>query len=462
VRNKGILSLITVGVLALSLSTGTVKAEEVDSVLAKKAIENHIEKPLKQGIVDVKDLNELTEEIKSAQPGTVKSFSASSTSSNADYIFEQEPNDDFRYANQLFYDIPTIGQLLPEYDVDFHKVDVPNDGFLLVGGTTNNIYAIDLLFIATERDWNYSGKLEYLGSEYEDDIEIQAYYAKAGTYYVPVIDAGGLYENTEDDLYLILTKFVDDVDDVAPSKPTVNMVGDNSSVVKGKAEADSTVIVKVGNTQIGSAKASSNGNFSVTIKKQKAGTTLTVYAKDSAGNISEGTSIKVVDVTPPSKPTVNKVNNKDKVVTGKAEANSKVTVKAGSKVLGTATATSKGTFSVSIKVQKAGTKLTITAKDGAGNVSKSASTTVIDVIPPSRPTINKVRSTDKVVTGKAEANSKVTVKVGSKTLGSATANSKGKYSVKIAPQKKGTTISVTAKDKAGNVSKAATTKVVKP
>ncbi|WP_255255675.1 Ig-like domain-containing protein, partial [Priestia megaterium] len=59
------------------------------------------------------------------------------------------------------------------------------------------------------------------------------------------------------------------------------------------------------------------------------------------------------------------------------------------------------------------------------------------------------------------ASSTVTVKAGSKSLGSAKASSKGTYSVKIPAQKAGTTLTVTAKDVAGNVSSGATTKVVK-
>ncbi|WP_259345660.1 hypothetical protein [Priestia aryabhattai] len=55
---------------------------------------------------------------------------------------------------------------------------------------------------------------------------------------------------------------------------------------------------------------------------------MVVFAKDSAENVSKLTYITVVkaDVTPPNKPAVNKVDDNDKVVTGKAEANSTVTV----------------------------------------------------------------------------------------------------------------------------------------
>ncbi|MGE7609651.1 DNA methyltransferase [Peribacillus frigoritolerans] len=55
-------------------------------------------------------------------------------------------------------------------------------------------------------------------------------------------------------------------------------------------------------------------------------------------------------------------------------------------MLGSAKATSKGTLSIKIPVQKAGTKLTVTVKDSAGNVSSSVSVTVVDVVAPSKPT----------------------------------------------------------------------------
>ncbi|UZJ79329.1 Ig-like domain-containing protein [Fictibacillus sp. KU28468] len=170
---------------------------------------------------------------------------------------------------------------------------------------------------------------------------------------------------------------------------------------------------------------------------------------------------QMADTTAPAKPIVNKIDNNDKVITGKAEANSAVTVKAGSKTLKSAKVSSKGTFSVSIPVQKAGTKLSVTATDAAGNVSAATTVTVIDVVPPGKPKINRVDDNDKVVKGTAESNSTVYVKVKGKTIGSAKADAKGHYSVKIKAQKKGTKISAVAKDKAGNVSAAATTTVVK-
>ncbi|MCK1993529.1 protease [Peribacillus muralis] len=379
-RNKGILSLVAVGLFASSVSVGAVKAAEGnENGLARKAIEHQLEKPLEKGVIDPKTFNRLEKELNGSNSHSVKDFNKigrKSSASSSEYIFETEYNDDFDSADNASYELGTIGQLLPLYDVDFHKVVVPTSGVLLVAGYTDS-YAIDLVFAAMQKDFVTNSNLEYLGSEYEEGVEVQAYQAKKGTYYVGVIDHDNEYidDNTEYDMYATATAFVDNVE--------------------------------------------------------------------------------------PAKPTVNRVDNNDKVVTGKAEANSTVTVKSGSKVLGTAKTTSKGTFSVKIAVQKEGTKLTLTAKVSAGNLSPSASVTVVDVVAPSKPTVKKVDDNDKVVTGKAEANSTVTVKAGSTTLGSAKASSNGNYSVKIKAQKKGTTLSISAKDKASNTSSKATTKVVK-
>ncbi|MDM5358795.1 Ig-like domain-containing protein [Peribacillus sp. ACCC06369] len=377
-RNKGILSLVAVGLFASSLSVVSVKAEGNENGLARKAIERQVEKPLEKGVIDSKTFNQLEKEVFGSQSHSVKGFNKMgriSSSSSSDYIFETEYNDDFDSADSASYEKGTIGQLLPLNDVDFHKVVVPSSGVLLVAGLTDS-YVIDLVFAAVQKDFVKNSNLVYLGSEYDNGVEVQAYQAKKGTYYVGVIDHDNEYidDNTEYDIYATATAFVDDV---KPSKPTVNKVDNNDKVITGKAEASSTVTVKSGSKVLGSAKATSKGTFSVKIAVQKAGTKLTITAKDSAGNVSSSASVTVVDVVAPSKPTVKKVDDNDKVVTGKAEANSTVTVKVGSKTIGSAKATSKGSYSVKIKAQKKGTTLSITAKDKAGNTSSKATTKVV-------------------------------------------------------------------------------------
>jgi hypothetical protein len=115
----------------------------------------------------------------------------------------------------------------------------------------------------------------------------------------------------------------------------------------------------------------SKGSFTLKIKKQKAGTIISVTAKDKAGNISKEAGIKVLDKTPPSSPQVNKVTSKSKTIKGKTETNATVSVKVKNKVIGTARANKKGSFTVKIKQQKKGTVMYVTSKDSSGNVSNA-------------------------------------------------------------------------------------------
>lgn len=241
-----------------------------------------------------------------------------------------------------------------------------------------------------------------------------------------------------------------------PGKPAVSLVSDKDTKVGGKAAVGTTVYVKAGSKQLGKTTVLANRTFTVLITKQKAGTKLSVYATDIAGLKSDVTSMTVADKTAPAMPTASKISNRDKKVIGKAEAGSKIAVKAGSKVIGTATADKKGSYAATFKTaQKAGSTIYITATDKAKNTSKARKIVVADKIAPKPPKVNKVTYKSTKITGAAEANSTVYGKAGKKTIGTATASKKGTYSIKMKKLKTGTTIHVYAKDKAGNVSKAA-------
>jgi len=251
------------------------------------------------------------------------------------------------------------------------------------------------------------------------------------------------------------------IDKTAPAAPKVNEVSDASTAVTGTTEAGAKVTVKSGSNILGMAKADNNGAFKVTIAKQKAGTKLVVYAEDAAGHKSGETTVTVIDKTAPAAPKVNKVSDASTAVTGTTEAGAKVTVKSGSNVLGTAKADNTGAFKVSIAKQKAGTKLVVYAEDAAGHKSGETTVTVIDKTAPAAPTVQPFGDNQTVITGKAEAGSTVTIKSGKTILGTATASSKGSFSVKIkSKQKAGTTLTAYATDKAGNTSAGKSFKVV--
>jgi hypothetical protein len=167
------------------------------------------------------------------------------------------------------------------------------------------------------------------------------------------------------------------------------------------------------------------------------------------------------DTIAPKAPAVNTIDDNDKAVTGKTEAGALVTVKKGSIILNKGYASTNGSYSIKIASQKAGTVLYVTAKDAAGNLSIATKVTVKDGTPPSAPVVNVVKSSAKIVTGKAEAGALITVKRGNTVLNKGYANTKGSFLITIAPQKKGTVLYITAKDKAGNISTARKVVVIK-
>ena len=256
--------------------------------------------------------------------------------------------------------------------------------------------------------------------------------------------------------------------------PTITNVTGNSTkgyVVTGKTEAGYTVEIKDGSGKvIGSAKADSSGNYSVTLPKGSIGANaaLTATAIDAAGNVSAPTSGKTpsdVDTTAPDAPVITGItgNSTDGyVVKGTAEPGSKVEIKDSTgAVIGSATADGSGNYSVSLPGSVgANADITATATDAAGNVSNPTTGKTpadADTTAPDAPVITGItgNSTDGyVVKGTAEPGSKVEIKDSTgAVIGSATADGSGNYSVSL-PGSVGANadITATATDAAGNVS----------
>ena len=82
-----------------------------------------------------------------------------------------------------------------------------------------------------------------------------------------------------------------------------------------------------------------------------------------------------------------------------------------------------------------------------------------DVTAPKAPTVDNVSTKSTVVKGKTEKGAVVTAKVGKKVIGTTTAKKNGAFEIKIAKQKAGTVIEVTAADSEENVSKVTKVKV---
>ncbi|EUJ16898.1 Ig-like domain-containing protein [Listeria aquatica] len=250
-------------------------------------------------------------------------------------------------------------------------------------------------------------------------------------------------------------------DTTPPDAPTVNTINDKTTEVTGKAEPGSTVTVSAGGKVIGTGTADADGNYAVSIPAQDAGTVVSVNATDEAGNKSDSTD-KTVAATSLENPTVNKVGDSDTTITGTATPGAKVTISIpndnGGTLTYTGTAGTDGKYSIAIGKQEVGTKINVSASKG-GLDSGTVTTTVVDNTAPAQPTLNAVSDIDTKVTGTAEAGSTVTIKSGDAVIAKATADADGNYSATIASQKGGSVITVTATDKAGNVSPASSVTV---
>ena len=95
------------------------------------------------------------------------------------------------------------------------------------------------------------------------------------------------------------------------------------------------------------------------------------------------------DIAPPDTPIVHTITDKSTSISGSAEAGSTITVKIGTTILGTKITDVYGDFSLTIPLQKAGTKLIITATDDVGNVSNAKEIFVMDT---SKPVISGANS----------------------------------------------------------------------
>lgn len=245
---------------------------------------------------------------------------------------------------------------------------------------------------------------------------------------------------------------------IAPAAPTATLA-DDTVTVTGKTEANAKIYLKdaAGNT-VASGVADASGNYTIKLDKPLVnGDKLNVIAQDGAGNNSKATVVTgTKDTIAPDAPQA-QLNDDGSLVTGKAEANAKITVyDATGKVLGTVFANKDGIYSLKITpplTNEAGGK--VVAEDAAGN--KSEEVKIIagkDTVPPASPFV-EVNKEGSVIHGKTEANAKVQIKdVDGKVIGTGMADAQGDFQITLSPalkeSQKGT---VVVEDAAGNTSK---------
>ncbi|ENX61893.1 hypothetical protein F885_01405 [Acinetobacter higginsii] len=248
------------------------------------------------------------------------------------------------------------------------------------------------------------------------------------------------------------------IDITPPGTPTANL-GTDTQTITGKTEAKAKIEIKdAAGKVIATTQADAEGNYTIKLDQPLVnGGKVNVTAIDSSGNASKAAVVTGnKDTIAPDAPTA-QLNADGTIVTGKAEANAKVSIyDADGKLLGTVIANKEGLYSIKVSPVLTSDKGgTVVAEDAAGN--KSTPSKVIagkDTLPPDQPFVD-VNKEGSSIQGRAEANSKVQIKdADGKIIGSGVTDAQGKFQITLSPalatDKKATII---VEDAAGNQSK---------
>jgi hypothetical protein len=265
-----------------------------------------------------------------------------------------------------------------------------------------------------------------------------------------------------------------------PAQVTVPASGELLSTamasVSGTAEPNSTVVVLVDGSIIGSANANPSGIFSILVPTAlgQGDHTVSAQSTDAAGNVgplSPPTPF-TIDSAPPAPPVLlgpsahSLLANSRPVFTGTAEPGAEVTLIVNGQVLGVSLASVVGRFTFSPNSPLSDGQHTVAAqaKDVVGHVSQPSNpvTFATDTQAPGTPQVrfpadhSSSADTTPTLSGAAEPKSTVTVRCDEVTLGTTVTDALGAFAfTSPEPLREGVHLfTVTTSDAAGNVSRA--------
>lgn len=215
------------------------------------------------------------------------------------------------------------------------------------------------------------------------------------------------------------------VDTTAPEAPVVTYPGDGSEIndttptLTGTGEPGGSITVTEGGTELCTATVAEDGTWSCTTPALGEGEhEILVAITDAAGNGSDETTTVIVDVTPPTAPTIDPgidgstVDTTTPTITGGGEGGSTTTITdGGEKVCETGVETG-GTWSCTTdQIDEGEHELTITATDNAGNGSEGVDISItVDVAPAPATDVQCLARNETVTcTGRAQVGADVAV-----------------------------------------------------
>jgi hypothetical protein len=300
------------------------------------------------------------------------------------------------------------------------------------------------------------------------------------------------------------------VDTVAPAAPTISSITDDvgpvigalangaatndpTPTLAGSAAANATISIYDNGAFVTTVAANGSGAWAFTPTALLDGThSFTVTATDAAGNVSAVSTAYsvIVDTVAPLVPIITGIsddlapitgiitnggatNDTTPTLSGTAEANATVSIYSGGVLVTAVTANGAGNWSYTTAGLADGNySFTVTATDGAGNVSalSSAYAVTVDTIAPAVPVIVSItddaapvigvipdggvsNDTTPILAGTAAANASISIYDGGVPLATVVANGLGAWSYTPAALTDGNhSFTVTATDAAGNVS----------
>lgn len=176
--------------------------------------------------------------------------------------------------------------------------------------------------------------------------------------------------------------------DTIPPKAPLLELNKEGTVVEGIAEANAKVQIKDADGKvIGTGTANAQGEFQITLSSPlKDSQKATIIVEDAAGNTSKPLEIKSgYDTLAPDKPSA-QINADGTTVTGTAEANAKIQITIGTKVIGSGVADADGKFTITISpALTVKDKASVSAIDASGNSSVALEINGTKDTPPDKP-----------------------------------------------------------------------------
>ncbi|MBC1316994.1 immunoglobulin-like domain-containing protein [Listeria booriae] len=220
----------------------------------------------------------------------------------------------------------------------------------------------------------------------------------------------------------------------AVTPPTVNPVTTDDTAVTGTGMKGATVKLTIGGIDY-TGTVDNDGNYSIAILKQPAGTVIT--ATETLNGKTSSATITAVTQGTVAAPTINSLTTEDTTARGTGITGAVVTITIGSNTY-TGTVTN-GEYAITIPKQAVGT--VVNAKQTLNDKTSANASTTVTQGSIAAPTVNAVTTDSTTVTGTGVVGATVTVTIGS-TPYTGTVAANGTYSITIPKQPFGTAITV--------------------